>query len=62
MKTFFKKLEYRLLVECTKIEKVTFLCKITLLEANVKANHKEQSFSSNYFTFWKILFQFKNLL
>ena len=24
--------------------------------------HKEQDFASNYFTFLKILFQFKNLL
>ena len=37
MKTFFKKLEYRFLVETTKIEN-TFPFKTALLEANVKTN------------------------
>ena len=37
MKTFFKKLEYRFLVETTKIEN-TFPFKTALLEANVKKN------------------------
>ena len=70
-KTFFKKLEYRFLVESTKIENASFLYKTALSEANVKTNrmgstkwtyHKERSFASNYFIFLKILFQFKNLL
>ena len=37
-KTFFKKLEYRLLVETTKIENTSFPLKTTLSEANVKTN------------------------
>ena len=37
MKTFFKKLEYRFLIETTKIEN-TFLFRTTLSEANVKTN------------------------
>ena len=70
-KTFFKKLEYRFLVERTKIEKASFPYKTAISEANVKTNrmvstkwtyHKERSFASNYFIFLKILFQFKNLL
>ena len=70
-KTFFKKLEYRFLVESDKIEKVSFPYKTAISEANVKANRmvrtkwdyqKEQSFANNYFIFLKILFQFKNLL
>ena len=68
---FFKKLEYRFLVESTKIEKASFPYKTAVSEANVKTNrmvstkwtyHKERSFASNYFIFLKILFQFKNLL
>ena len=64
-KTFFQKLEYRFLVESTRIENVSFSA------ANVKTNrmmstkctyHKEQSFASNYFIFMKILFQLKNIL
>ena len=35
-KTFFKKLEYRFLVEATKIENTSFLFKTALPEANVK--------------------------
>ena len=70
MKNFFKKLDYRFLVESTKIENTSFPYKTTILEANVKRNrivsakwtyHKERSFASNYFIFLKILFQFKNL-
>ena len=70
-KTFFKKLEYRFWVESTKIENASFPYKSAVSEANVKTNrmvttkwtyHKERSFASNYFTFSKILFQFKNLL
>ena len=68
---FFKKLEYRFLVESTKIEKASFPYKTAISEANVKTNrmvttkwayHRERSFASNYFIFLKILFQFKNLL
>ena len=55
-KTFFKKLEYRFLVESTKIENASFPYKTAISEANVKANrmvttkwtyHKKRSFSSN---------------
>ena len=71
MQTLFKKLEYRFLVEGNNIDNATFPYKIALSEASVKANrmactkwtyHKEQSFASNYFLFWKILFQFRNLV
>ena len=70
-KTFFKKLEYRFLVESTKIENASFPYKTAISEANVKTNrmvttkwayHRERSFTSNYFIFLKVLFQFKNLL
>ena len=37
-KTFFKKLEYRFLVERTNIENATFPYKTVPLEANVKTN------------------------
>ena len=56
-KTFFKKLEYRFLVEATKIEITPFPFKTALSEANVKTNgmvntkgtyHREWSFASNY--------------
>ena len=69
-KTFFKKLEYRFLVETTKIENTSFPFKTALSEANVKTNrmattkwtyHKEWSFASKYFIFLENLFQFKNL-
>ena len=62
-----KKLEYRFLVETTKIESTSFLFKTALSEANVKTNrmattkwtyHKEWSFASNYFIFLENLFQF----
>ena len=55
-KTFFKKLEYRFLVETTKIENTSFPFKTALSEANVKRNsmattkwtyRKEWSFASN---------------
>ena len=70
MKTFFKKLEYRFLVERTKIEKASFPYKTAISEANVKTNrittkwayHKERRLTSNYFIFLKALFQFKNRL
>ena len=60
-KTFFKKLEYRLLVEITKIENTSFSFKTSQSEAKCKTNrrattkctyHKEWSFASNYFIFF----------
>ena len=66
MKTFFKKLEYRFLVETTKIEN-TFSFKTALSKANVKTNrmatttwtyHKECSFATNCLIFLENLFQF----
>ena len=71
METLIKKLEYRFLVESTKIDNTTFSYKSSLSEANVKTNrmgstkwtyHKGWSFASNYFIFSKILLQFKNLV
>ena len=71
MKTFFKKLEYRFLVESPKIENAPFPYKTAISEASVETSrtvstkwtyHKEWSFASNYFIFMKILCQFKNLL
>ena len=68
-KSFFKKLEYRFLIESTKIENALFPYKTVISEANVQANgmlstkwayHKERSFATNYFVFLKILFHFKN--
>ena len=44
MQTLFKKLEYRFLVEKTKIEKAPLPYKTALSEANIKT----QSFASNY--------------
>ena len=38
LKTFLKKLEYRFLVERTKIEKASFPYKTAASEANVKTN------------------------
>ena len=68
-KTFFKKLEYRFLVESTKTENASIPYKNSISEANVtKTNRmantkwaylKERSFTSNYFIFLKILFQLK---
>ena len=67
----FQKLEYRFLVESTKIENASFPYKTAISEANAKANkmvttkctyHKERSFACNYLIFLKNLFQFKNLL
>ena len=64
-------MEYRFLVESTKIDNITFSYKTALSEANVKTNrmgstkltyHKEWSFASNHFPFLKILFQFRNLV
>ena len=71
MKTIFKKLEYLFLVKNTKNKNASFPYKTATSEANVKTNrmvttkwayHRERSFTSNYFIFLKILFQFKNLL
>ena len=62
--TFFKKLEYRFLVERIKIEKTSFPYKTAISEGNVKTNrtvitkwtyHRELSFASNDF-FLKVLF------
>ena len=59
-KNLFKKLDYCLLVESTKIENPSFPYITTILEADVKTNRmvttkrtyqKEQSFASNYFVF-----------
>ena len=38
MKTFFKRLEYRFLVESTKIKNASFPYKTAISEANVKTN------------------------
>ena len=71
MDTFFKKLEYRFLVESTNIENASFPYKTALSEANIKTNrivstkrtyYNERSFASNTLFFLKILFQFKNFL
>ena len=60
-KTFFKKLEYRFLVESTKIENASFPYKTAISEASVKTirmvstirtYHKEWSFASNYLLQW----------
>ena len=62
MKTFFKKLGYRFLVERIKIEKASFPYKTAVSEANVKTNrmvttkwtyHRERNFASNYFIFFE---------
>ena len=66
-KTCFKQVGYSFLVESTMIENASFPYKTAISEANVKTNkmvstkctyHRERSFSSNYFIFLKILFQF----
>ena len=65
--TFFKKLEYRFLVETAKIESRLFPFKTALSEASVKTNrmvtskwnyHKGRSFVSNYLILLENLFQF----
>ena len=70
-KDFFKKLEYRFLVEGTEIESASISNKTAISEANAKTNimvstkwtyQQERSFASNYFIFSTILFQFKTLL
>ena len=64
-KNFFKKLEYRFLVETIKIENASFPFKTGLSEANVKTNrmaatkltyHKKWGFASNCFTFLENFF------
>ena len=66
-KNFFKKLEYRSLLETTKIENTPLPFKAVLSEANGKTNrmattkltyHKELSFASNCFIFLENLFLF----
>ena len=66
-KTFFKKLEYRFLVETANIENTSFSFKTILSKANVKTNRmtttkwtypKEWIFASNCFIFLENLFQF----
>ena len=61
-KAFVKKLEYRFLVDSTKIENASFPYKTAITEANVKTNRmvttkwtyrKEQSFASSYFIFFE---------
>ena len=58
----FQKLEYRLLVESTKIENTSFPYKTAMSEAHVKTNrmvstkwtyHKERSFASNCCVFFE---------
>ena len=68
---FSQKMEYRFLVESTKIERASFPYKTAISEASVMTNRmvstkwtyrEERSFTSNkYFIFFKTLFQFKNL-
>ena len=69
-KDFFKKLEYRFVVENTKIENASFPYKQTAIsKASVKTNrmvstkwtyHQEQRFASNYFIFfWKCCFSLR---
>ena len=54
---FFQKMEYRFLVETTKIENPSFPSKTALSEADVKTNRKT-SFASNCFIFLENFFQF----
>ena len=64
------KLEYRFLVESTKLKTHHFYTKLPYkkpllrqIERMVSTKwtyHKERNFHSNYFIFLKILFQFKN--
>ena len=70
-KTYFRKLEYRFLVETTKIENTSFPFKTALPEANAKTNrmatakwiyYKVWSFVSNYFIFLENLFHFRTYL
>ena len=65
MQSFCKKLEYRFLVESTKIENASSPYKTIMSEASVKANRmvstkwaydQQWSFAGNYFIFLQILF------
>ena len=67
----FQKTRVRFLVQSARMKMQYFHKKTALPEGNVKANgigstkltyHKERRFPSSYFTFSKILFQFKNLV
>ena len=60
-------MEYRFLVETSKIENTSFPFKTALSEANLRTNrmattkwtyHKEWGFASNYFIFFENLFEF----
>ena len=60
---FFEQLDYKFLVERTKIESASFPYKTAISEANVRTNrmvspkwtyHKEWSFAINFFNFWKL--------
>ena len=64
-------MEYRFLVESTKIKNALFPYKSVTSEANVKTNRivntkssyqNERSFARKYFFLSKILFQFKDLV
>ena len=64
-KTVLKKLQYRFLVESSKIENASFPYKTAILEASAKTDriastkwtyHKERSFASNYVNFLKFCF------
>ena len=66
-KTVFKNLEYGFLVETFKNNNTSLPFKTALSEGGVKTNsmattkwsyHKEYSFASNYFIFFKNVFQF----
>ena len=67
-KAFFKKLDYRCLVESTKIENASVPYKTALSEANVKTNRlgntkwtyqNERSFASNDVIFLKFCFSLR---
>ena len=68
METFFKKLEYRFLVEVTKIENTSFPFKTALSEANIKTNRmvakngpiaKSGVFLVTTYLFWKFFSSFR---
>ena len=70
-KTFFKKLEYRFLVESTKFESTSFSYKTAISEASVKTNKcwvqngpitKNGVLPVTTLFFWKNFFSLKNLL
>ena len=66
---FFEQLDYKFLVERTKIESASFPYKTAISEANVRTNrmvspkwtyHKEWSFAINFFNFWKLCFSWRS--